>query len=167
MKVVSELLQHLDTPHPWGWWDPPPTVVWEPVQCSQSPIPHFPAVLARWGGLGCKLANVTPLCKKGWKQNPWNYRLLSLTSVPGKVTEQLTPCQHVQDNPVTDPGGLCQPKSFCDWHRLEPRAKGMRFNTTECQVLPLGHTNLMDPSRLGKWPLQRELGVPRTGHCCP
>ena len=32
---------------------------------------------------------VTPLFKKGKKEDPGNYRLVSLTLIPGKVTEQL------------------------------------------------------------------------------
>ncbi|KFO92424.1 hypothetical protein N320_00828, partial [Buceros rhinoceros silvestris] len=50
-----------------------------------------------------RLANVTPICKKGQKEDPGNYRPLSLTSVLGKVMEQIilsAITQHVQDNQV-------------------------------------------------------------------
>ena len=53
-----------------------------------------------------KLQNITPLFKKGSKNNPGNYRPVSLTSVPGKMLESIIAediTQHLQSkNLITD-----------------------------------------------------------------
>ena len=53
-----------------------------------------------------RLATVMPIYKKGWKEDPGNHRPVGLTSVPGKVVEQIilsAVTQHIQDNQVMRP----------------------------------------------------------------
>ncbi|KFV80921.1 RNA-directed DNA polymerase from mobile element jockey, partial [Struthio camelus australis] len=50
-----------------------------------------------------KKANVTPVFQKGKKEEPGNYRPVSLTSIPGKLMEQLlleVLTKHVEDKKV-------------------------------------------------------------------
>ncbi|GAB0205052.1 mitochondrial enolase superfamily member 1 [Grus japonensis] len=50
-----------------------------------------------------KLANVVPIFKKGKKEDPGNYRPVSLTSVPGKIMEKImlgVIKKHLKDNAV-------------------------------------------------------------------
>ncbi|KFU89844.1 RNA-directed DNA polymerase from mobile element jockey, partial [Chaetura pelagica] len=50
-----------------------------------------------------RIANVTPVYKKGKKEDPGSYRLVSLTSVSGIVMEQLvlgTISRHIKDERV-------------------------------------------------------------------
>ena len=64
-----------------------------------------------------KLANVTSIHKKGRRDDPGNYRPVSLTSMPGKLMEQLilsTITQHMWDNQMIRPiqHGFTKDRSF-------------------------------------------------------
>ena len=39
---------------------------------------------------GWRITSVTPIYREGWKEDPGNYRPVSLTSVLGKIMERFT-----------------------------------------------------------------------------
>jgi len=50
-----------------------------------------------------KLANVIPIYKNGMREDPGNYRPVSLTSVPGKIIEKIILCtteRHLKSNAI-------------------------------------------------------------------
>ncbi|KAK4823487.1 hypothetical protein QYF61_002551 [Mycteria americana] len=106
--MVSDLLHHLDIHKSIGPGGIHPRVLRELVEMLTKPLSILyqqswltGEVPADW-----MLANVTPIYKKGWKEDLGNYRPVSLTSVPGKVMEQIilsAIMQHVQDNQAIRP----------------------------------------------------------------
>lgn len=59
-----------------------------------------------------------PMHKKGWKEDPENYRPVRLSSVPGKVKEQLilsAVTQHVQGNQGSGPARISLGKAGPAW----------------------------------------------------
>ncbi|KFQ88614.1 hypothetical protein N337_11530, partial [Phoenicopterus ruber ruber] len=104
-EMVSDLLHHLDTHKSMGPDGIHPRVLRELVAVLTKPLSiiyqqSWPTgeVPVDW-----RLADVTPIYKKGRKEDPGNYRPVSLTSVLGKVMEQIilsAITRHVQDNQV-------------------------------------------------------------------
>ncbi|KAK4832341.1 hypothetical protein QYF61_021870 [Mycteria americana] len=102
-EMVSDLLQHLDTHKSMGPDEIHPRVLKELADVLTKPLSIMyqqswltGKVPADW-----RLANVTPIFKKGRKEDPGNYRPVSLTSVPGKLMEQIilsAITRHVENN---------------------------------------------------------------------
>lgn len=85
--MVSDLLHHLDTHKSMGTCGNHTEVLKELAEVLTEP----PSIIAQQSWLSgevpvdWKLANVTPIYKKGWKEDPQTYRPVCLTSVPGKA----------------------------------------------------------------------------------
>ncbi|KAK4806228.1 hypothetical protein QYF61_013372 [Mycteria americana] len=107
-EMVSDLLHHIDTHKSMGQDGIHPRVLRELEEALTKTLSIIyqqswltGKVPADW-----RLANVTPIYKKGRKENPGNYRPVSQTSVPWKVMEQTILSAitwHVQDNQVIRP----------------------------------------------------------------
>ncbi|KFQ85762.1 hypothetical protein N337_01423, partial [Phoenicopterus ruber ruber] len=99
-EIVSDLLYHLDIHKSMGPDGIHPRVMKELVEVLTKPL----SIICQQSWLtgevpvDWRLANVTPIYKKGRKEDPGNYRPVSL---PGKVMEQVilsAISRHVQDN---------------------------------------------------------------------
>ncbi|GAB0209146.1 mitochondrial enolase superfamily member 1 [Grus japonensis] len=106
--MVSDLLHHLDTHKSMGPDGIPPRVLRDlaEVLTKSLSIIYQQSWLTGEGRVYWKLANVILIYKKGRKEDPGNYRPVSLTLVPGKVMEQIISSaitRHVQDNQVIRP----------------------------------------------------------------
>ncbi|KFO85530.1 hypothetical protein N320_05067, partial [Buceros rhinoceros silvestris] len=90
-ETVNKLLHQLDVPKSMGPDGIHPRVLRELVKVLTKSLPMFyqqswlmGEILIDW-----RLANVMPIFKNSWKEDPGNYRPVSLTSVLGKVMEQI------------------------------------------------------------------------------
>ncbi|KAK4816305.1 hypothetical protein QYF61_014603 [Mycteria americana] len=102
-KMVSDLLHHLDTHKSVGPDEIHPRVLKELADVLTKPLSIIYQQSWLTGEVpgDWRLANVTPIYKKGRKEDPGNYRPVSLTSVLGKGMEQLilsAITRHVENN---------------------------------------------------------------------
>ncbi|GAB0203339.1 mitochondrial enolase superfamily member 1 [Grus japonensis] len=102
-EAVNDLLRHLDTHKSMGLDGIHPRVLRELVEELAKPLSIIYQQSWLTGEVpdDWRLANVMPIYKKGWKEDPGNYRPVSLTSVPGKIMEQFilsALTRQVQDN---------------------------------------------------------------------
>ncbi|KAK4830929.1 hypothetical protein QYF61_014302 [Mycteria americana] len=107
-ETVSGLLQHLDTHRSMGPGGIHPRVLRELAEVLTKPLSiiYQQSWMTGEVPVDWTLANVTPIYRKGWKEDPGNYRPVSLTSVLGKVMEQIISSAitwHVRDNQVIRP----------------------------------------------------------------
>ncbi|GAB0176867.1 mitochondrial enolase superfamily member 1 [Grus japonensis] len=103
--MVSDLLHHLDTHKSMRLDWIHPGVLRELAEVLIRPLSmvYQQSWLNGEVPVDWRLANVTPVYKKGGNEDPGNYRPVSLTSVLGKVMEQIILSAitwHVQDNQV-------------------------------------------------------------------
>ncbi|KAK4822216.1 hypothetical protein QYF61_011857 [Mycteria americana] len=102
-EMVSDLLHHLDTHKSMGPDEIHPRVLKELADVLTKPLSiiYQQSWLNGEVPVDWRLANVTPIFKKGWKEDPGNYRPVSLTSIPGKLMEQIILSAitwHIEDN---------------------------------------------------------------------
>ncbi|KAK4831147.1 hypothetical protein QYF61_015450 [Mycteria americana] len=102
-EMVSDLLHHLDTHKSMGPDEIHLRVLKELAEELTKPlsIMYQQSWLTGEVPVDWRLANVTPIFKKGRKEDPGNYRPVSLTSILGKLMEQIilsAITRHIEDN---------------------------------------------------------------------
>jgi len=102
-EAVNDLLCHLDTYKSVGPDGIHPRVLRELAEELAKPL----SIICQQSWLtgevpdDWRIASVTLIYKKDWKENPGNHRPVSLTSVPGKIMERFilsALTRHVKDN---------------------------------------------------------------------
>ncbi|PKU36355.1 rna-directed dna polymerase from mobile element jockey-like [Limosa lapponica baueri] len=90
-EVVNDLLMHLDIHKSVGLDGIHPRVLRELAGELTKPLSIIYQQSWSTGEVpgDWRVANVTPIYKKGQKENPGNYKTVSLTSVPGKIIERI------------------------------------------------------------------------------
>ncbi|PKU38251.1 rna-directed dna polymerase from mobile element jockey-like [Limosa lapponica baueri] len=90
-EEISDLLHHLDAHRSMGPDVLHPRVLKESadVLAKLLSIIYMKSWLTGEVPMDWRVANVTPIYKKGKKEDPGNYRPISLTSIPGKVMGQV------------------------------------------------------------------------------
>lgn len=90
-EMVSDLLHHLDNHRSMGLDGIHPRALKELVEVLASTLSIIfqKSRLTMEVPVDWRLANVTPIYKKGRKEDPGNYRPASLTSMPGQVIEKI------------------------------------------------------------------------------
>ncbi|KFQ36274.1 hypothetical protein N332_00979, partial [Mesitornis unicolor] len=101
-EMVSDLLHHLDIHKSMGPDGIHPRVLRELAEVLAKPLSiiYQQSWLTGEVPVDWRLANVRPIYTKGQEEDPGNYRPVSLTSVLGKVMEQIilsAITRHMQD----------------------------------------------------------------------
>ncbi|PKU41187.1 rna-directed dna polymerase from mobile element jockey-like [Limosa lapponica baueri] len=107
-EVISDLLLCLDAHKSMGPDGLHPRVLKELADVLTMPLSiiYLKSWLTGEVPMDWRAANVTPIYNKGRKEDPGNYRLVSLTSVPGTIMEQIilsAITSHIMDNQRTRP----------------------------------------------------------------